>query len=242
MTSLFDLIASSSHVVVFTGAGISTLSGIRDFRGKNGIYNDLDADKIFSLDYFLSDPSFYYKHAASFIYNLADKEPNIVHNQIFRLEKAGLVKRVITQNIDLLHQKAGSRNVLELHGSPQTHICLACGRKYPFACIVPIVREGKVPKCEKCGGVVKPDIVFFGEPLDRATIDAALFEAERADLIIVLGSSLVVQPAASVPLQTLRHGGKLAIVNDGPTPLDDRAVLRLSDLESTFAALANKMP
>jgi NAD-dependent deacetylase len=242
MTSLFDLIASSSHAVVFTGAGISTLSGIRDFRGKNGIYNDLDADKIFSLDYFLTDPSFYYKHAAHFIYNLDDKQPNIVHNQIFRLEKAGLFKRVITQNIDLLHQKTGSRNVLELHGSPQTHTCLDCGMKYAFADIVPIAGKGKVPKCEKCGGVVKPDIVFFGEQLDQATIDAALFEAGRADLIVVLGSSLVVQPAASVPLETLRRGGKLAIVNDGPTPLDDRAAFRLSDLKSTFVALRDQMP
>lgn len=238
MDDLATRVKFSRNVVVFTGAGVSTLSGIRDFRGKNGIYKDEDADKIFSMDYFLRDPSFYYRKTKDFIYNLNTKTPSLVHTECARLEALGIVAAVITQNIDMLHQKAGSRTVIEVHGSPRIHRCLDCGKPYAFDEIRRVVQDDGVPSCDACGGIVKPDIVFFGERLDRDALEQSAKLAAEADLLLVLGSSLVVQPAASIPLYTLNHGGDLAIVNDGPTPLDQLATYRHGDLESCFQEIA----
>jgi len=124
--TLVELIRKASHCTALTGAGVSTLSGIRDFRGKNGLYNDADADKIFDIAYFEEDPSIYYKASASFIYSIDEKEPSVVHNALALLEQKGFLKSIITQNIDMLHQKAGSKNVIEIHGSPVFHYCLRC--------------------------------------------------------------------------------------------------------------------
>ncbi|WP_461257607.1 Sir2 family NAD-dependent protein deacetylase, partial [Treponema sp. R80B11-R83G3] len=123
---LYTLIKEAKHLVALTGAGVSTLSGIRDFRGKNGLYNDMDAEKIFDISYFEKDPSFYYTMSGSFIYNLDEKEASIVHIVLGELEKRGYLKALITQNIDLLHQKGGSKNVIEIHGSPSMHYCMRC--------------------------------------------------------------------------------------------------------------------
>lgn len=234
MQRLVDLLKNARYCVAFTGAGVSTLSGIRDFRGKNGIYKDHDADKIFDFDYFRKDPSFYYTHARDIIYNLEQKEPSIVHTELARLESEGIVKAVITQNIDLLHQKAGSRRVIELHGSPTVHSCLSCGKRYTFEEICPIVQAGNVPSCTKCGGMVKPNITFFGEALDPGPLEDAAEAANAADLMLVLGSSLVVQPAASIPRYTIARNGTLVIVNDMPTPMDSYATLRYESLEGCF--------
>jgi NAD-dependent deacetylase len=153
MDNFVKLLTEAHHCVVFTGAGVSTLSGIRDFRGKNGFYSQTeDADKIFDLYYFLQDPSLYYRRSKNFIYDLEEKEPGIVHTEIARLEAAGLIKAVITQNIDLLHQKAGTRNVIEVHGSPRLHRCLDCGSTYDFEEIAAIVRRDELPVCQDCGG------------------------------------------------------------------------------------------
>ncbi|MBN2326361.1 MAG: NAD-dependent protein deacylase [Candidatus Omnitrophica bacterium] len=242
MEKLISLINQSKYIVVFTGAGVSTLSGIRDFRGKNGIYKDYDAEKIFDIDYFLRDPYYYYRYSKNFIYNLHTKNPNIIHRECARLEEQGQVKAVITQNIDLLHQKAGSRHVIEVHGSPMIHRCLRCGKKYEFEWISRIVNDDRIPHCESCRGVIKPDITFFGERLPDKALSLAVQEAGRADLMLVLGSSLVVQPAASIPLYTLENGGKMIIINDGQTPLDGAADLRYDDLEPCFQAIAEKIP
>lgn len=231
-----DIIRRATYCVALTGAGISTLSGIRDFRGKNGIYKEFDADRIFDLDCFLKDPSFYYGATKDFIYDLDTKEPSVVHRELARLEKAGIVKAVITQNIDLLHSKAGSSNVIEIHGSPKIHRCLACGRTFPFGEIAMRVKKGDTPWCS-CGGMVKPDIIFFGEGLDSQVLDDAVAEASKADCMIALGTSLVVRPAASLPLLTIDNGGKLIIVNDMPTPLDKFACARHDDLEEFFRKL-----
>jgi NAD-dependent deacetylase len=235
--SLADLIRAARYCVVFTGAGVSTLSGIRDFRGKNGLYETEEAEKIFDLHYFLRDPSFYYRHAKNFIYDLEEKKPNIVHAEIARLEAAGLVKAVITQNIDLLHQKAGTKNVIEVHGSPRLHHCLECGAVHSFQEIAAVVRRDELPLCRDCGGNVKPDITFFGENLPARAVEAAVRESSRADLMVVLGSTLLVQPAASFPLYSLQNGGTLVIVNNMPTPLDDHALLRYQDLKETFVSI-----
>ncbi len=242
MEKFVKLLEEARHCVVFTGAGVSTLSGIHDFRGKDGFYSQTeDADKIFDLHYFLQDPSLYYRRSKNFIYDLEEKEPNIVHTEIARLEAAGRVKAVITQNIDLLHQKAGTRNVIEVHGSPRLHRCMNCGSTYDFEEIAAIVLRDELPVCKDCGGTVKPDITFFGENLPPGAVDAAIRESSQADLMVVLGSTLVVQPAASFPLYSLQNGGKMVIVNNMTTPLDRHALLRLQDLEETFSYIQNHL-
>ena len=230
MKELKDLLEQSLCITAFTGAGISTFSGIRDFRGENGLYNDEDADKIFDLNYFMKDPSFYYRKSKDFIYNIEYKEPGIVHKMLAGLESKGKLKAVITQNIDLLHQKAGSQKVIEVHGSPTIHSCLSCGKTWKFDEIVKIVQKDITPICDQCGGKIKPRITFFGESLPAGAIQEAFDYASQSDLMLVLGSSLVVQPAASIPLETVRSGGKIVIVNNMPTPLDSYAWKLFPDL------------
>ena len=235
---LFNLIKEAKHLVALTGAGVSTLSGIRDFRGKNGLYNEMDAEKIFSIEYFYKDPSFYYNNAGTFIYNIDEKEPSIVHLVLGELEKRGYLKALITQNIDLLHQKGGSKNVIEIHGSPSMHYCLNCaGVRVGFEEAALAVRKGEMPKCPKCGKVIKPAITFFGESLPTEALRAAVTESQDADLMLVLGTSLTVHPAASMPEYTLRTGGKIIIVNNMATPLDKRAEMHFDDLGAVFEGL-----
>lgn len=241
MERLISLLKNSHQAVVLTGAGVSTLSGIRDFRGRNGIYREIDADRIFSIEHFRRDPSFFYSHSKELIYGLGDKEPNIIHQQLARLEELGVISAVITQNIDMLHRKAGSRKIIELHGSPAGHRCLVCSRRCDFPWVRAEVMADRVPHCPECGGLIKPDITFFGELLDVQALREAEELAAGADLMLVLGSSLQVQPAASLPLYTLETGGTLAIVNDGDTPLDAWAEVRLDDLETCFSAIAEDL-
>jgi NAD-dependent deacetylase len=238
ITELFRRIQEAKHLVALTGAGVSTLSGIRDFRGKNGLYNDMDAEKIFDIDYFMQDPSFYYSHAGSFIYNINEKEASVVHLVLGELERRGFLKALITQNIDLLHQKGGSKNVIEIHGSPQTHYCLRCaGVRMDFEEAAALVRAGELPKCPRCGRALKPAITFFGESLPAEALRRAVSESQDADLMLVLGTSLTVYPAASMPDYTLRSGGELVIVNNMPTPLDRQAAQRFDDLGEVFEGL-----
>ena len=238
---LFDRIRQARHCTALSGAGVSTLSGIRDFRGKDGLYNDFDAEKIFDISWFEKDPSFYYKAAASLIYDVDQKLPSIVHLVLAELEKRGFLKALITQNIDLLHQRAGSSRVIEIHGSPQTHYCLGCaGIRMPFAEAANIVRAGELPRCPKCGKVLKPAITFFGESLPVNALQEATGEAQESDLMLILGTSLTVYPAASLPRYTLSNGGEIVIVNNMPTSLDSRAALHFDDLKETFESL-NKL-
>ena len=238
----FKKITSAKYCTALTGAGISTLSGIRDFRGKNGLYNDRDAEKIFDLGVFEKDPSFYYKATAEMIYNLDEKQPSIVHEVLAELEKTSYVKALITQNIDLLHEKAGSVNVIEIHGSPKEHYCLFCsGVLLPFAEAASIVRGGGLPTCPKCGRVLKPAITFFGESLPINALRDATVAAQESDLMLVLGTSLTVFPAASMPQYTLSNGGEIVIINNQPTPMDSRSVLHFDDLKETFEGLKEIM-
>ena len=235
--ALYSMILSSRHCVAFTGAGVSTLSGIRDFRGRNGLYKSVDAEKIFDIGVFLRDPSFYYTMTKDFIYNLDEKSPSVVHRVLARLELGGRLGAVITQNIDLLHQKAGSLRVIEVHGSPSVHSCPSCGSTMTFAEAAVIVRSGSLPRCADCGAVLKPDITFFGESLPAGALSDARNEARQADLMLVLGSSLLVYPAAMLPEITLDSGGKIVIVNDMETHLDRRATMKFPDLETVFDRL-----
>jgi NAD-dependent deacetylase len=255
ITGLYKLITGSKHCIALTGAGVSTLSGIRDFRGKNGLYKEMDAEKIFSIDYFFHDPAFYYSHSKDFIYGLEQKEPSVVHTVLGKLEAQGFLKAVITQNIDLLHTKGGSRRVIEIHGSPRAHYCPQCQSAaraeeailadeisqkgfMEFEEAAAIVQRDELPRCANCGAVLKPAITFFGESLPIHALAAAEQEAASADLMLVLGTSLTVFPAAGLPRFTLRHGGKIVIVNDMETPLDNAAALRFEDLGTVFENIA----
>ncbi|MCM1986150.1 Sir2 family NAD-dependent protein deacetylase [Methanococcoides seepicolus] len=238
MKELFSLLENSSYCVVLTGAGVSTFSGISDFRGSSGIYNEFDADLIFSIDHFKKEPSYFYGHSKDLIYDLKHRQPSIVHRVLSELERRGIIKTIITQNIDMLHQKAGSKNVIEVHGSPQEHSCLACGKKYTYEYIAVLLRTEDVPTCNECGGLIKPEIIFYGEMLKQDVIEKAIEESSKADLLLVLGSTLVVQPAASLPLYTIKNGGHLVIVNNMETPLDGYAIGLYKDLGGVFVSIA----
>lgn len=239
--ALKELILASGHTVVFTGAGVSTLSGIRDFRGAGGFYtatyHGRQVEDLLSIDLFRHDPSLFYEWARQFVYNLDDYRPSVVHTVLATMEKRNLIHAVYTQNIDMLHQKAGSEKVREVHGSPAGHRCLSCGSSASYDEVAPQVRAGSIPRCRQCDGVMKPDIVFYGEQLDNRLLDQAYRDMAASDLVLVLGSSLTVQPAASLPMATYYHGGKMVIVNAQETPLDKYAKLRLYDLRETCLEL-----
>ncbi len=236
-----QLLTDSRRIRVFTGAGVSTLSGIPDFRGAHGIYTDpwhgMDVEQILSIDFFAEHPDVFYKWAKDVWYGLENYQPNIVHKTVADLESKHYIDGVYTQNIDMLHQRAGSKVVYEVHGSPMHHYCRTCGAHYSYEEIAPIVRSGKVPTCKRCGGVIKPDIVFYGENLNESILHRAWEEFSHADLCLVFGSSLTVQPAASFPRIAVESGAKLVIVNAQRTYLDQLASLRFTDLQQFCEAL-----
>jgi len=232
---LEDLVKQASYAIAFTGAGVSTLSGLPAFRGPKGLYNDPDYARMFDIDLFLTDPSFYYTKGKNLLYGDLDPSASLVHQNLALWEKQGWLKAVITQNIDLLHQKAGSRRVIEIHGTPDPHQCLGCGKTESYESIRRRVQNGEIPPRCACGGVFKPLITFFGEALPQNAWDEAIEEVGRCDLILVLGTSLTVYPAASLPQHAARRGASLVIVNDQPTPLDHLANLRFWDLEKAFS-------
>lgn len=234
LEKLVDLIKNAKHCVAFTGAGISTLSGIRDFRGKDGLYKQPETQDMFDINVFHRDPTVYYRLAREFIYGLEEKQASIVHTVLAKLEKNAFLKAIITQNIDLLHQKAGSKTVFEVHGSPSIHRCQSCGAEEKFSEVVEVARRGEVPRCKKCGGVMKPEITFFGESLPMYALLESEKHARQSDLMLVLGSSLTVYPAAALPELTLRSGGKIVIVNEQETNLDHVAELHFTDLAEVF--------
>jgi NAD-dependent deacetylase len=219
---LAELIRTRQPCVVLTGAGVSTESGIPDFRSPTGIWAQVDPMEYASIQAFSEDPEKVWSFYAKRIEMLTGAEPNDAHHALAELERRGFVDAIVTQNIDLLHSRAGSRAVVEVHGSIRTVSCLACGHRQPLdESLLP------VPRCPECGAVLKPDVVFFGELLPRAAIDRAYELAHRAALMLVVGSALEVFPVSELPLETLRAGGSLAIVNLGPTALDQRAELKV---------------
>ena len=240
---LESLIKESPKIAIFTGAGVSTLSGIPDFRGAHGVYNSpwkgLSVEEILSIDYFYSHPEIFYKWAEEVWYHLEEYKPNIVHNVLARMEEHDLLSTgIFTQNIDFLHQRAGSKRVYELHGSAKHSYCTNCHAHYSYEEVAPIVRSGHVPYCKTCSGLIKPDIVFYGEALDSSILKRAEIAFSQADLTLVLGSSLTVYPAASFPKLTAYYGGKVVIVNADATAQDESAELTFRDLEQVFSALS----
>ena len=249
MQKLLEAISKARCVAVLTGAGVSTLCGIPDFRGPKGLYRNPDAEKIFDIDWFDRDPTLYYRGCRELVYGLGEFAPGPVHRALKRLEEAGHLAGIITQNIDMLHQRAGSSHVYEVHGSPVLHHCRRCGAERTFAEIMEMIGANGgaaqlgapyVPRC-RCGGVYKPDITFFGEALPEVAFARAQQLAMEVDVMLVLGTSLTVYPAAGLPRLTLQHGGKIFIVNAQPTPLDDLAAGCYDDL-AAFAAAVEGMP
>jgi NAD-dependent deacetylase len=224
---LAELIGSRQPCVVLTGAGVSTESGIPDFRSPTGLWARFDPLEYGSIEAFRRDPrkvwSFYKPRVAM----LTEAEPNPAHEALAELEERGFVEAVVTQNIDLLHERAGSREVVEVHGSIRTSTCLGCGRSYELARVLELLTEAEAPACPDCGEILKPDVVFFGELLPAAAIDRAYELARKARLLLVVGSALEVYPVAGLPLETVGTGGQLAIVNRGPTGFDAQAALKI---------------
>jgi NAD-dependent deacetylase len=227
---LAGAIRAGQPCVVLTGAGVSTESGIPDFRSQEGIWASYDPMEVASLDGFRRDPARVWEFYARRLAVLADAEPNDAHRALARLEELGLVEAIVTQNVDGLHQRAGSRNVLEVHGSIRGAVCPRCGMQAGAERVRALL---PLPICA-CGEILKPGVVLFGELLPVATLEAATGVARRARLLLVVGSTLEVHPVAGLPFETLRAGGSLAIVNRGPTALDAEADLRLEGNAATI--------
>jgi len=228
-----SLVEARGKAVFFTGAGISTESGLPDFRGKHGLWTKIDPE-IFSLDYFTSQPHISWKDYIERIYfPILRAEPNDAHFSVSKLESMDLVEAVITQNIDRLHWKAGSKNVIELHGRFDEFECVNCGFRGKIdQNIVQIVVDGRVPICPKCGSLLKPAVVYFGEPLPREALDEAFRLASSCRVMIVVGSSLSVFPAALIPRKAVERGAELFIINESPTPLDPFASIVIREKAS----------
>ena len=213
-------LVDAKYAIALTGAGISTESGIPDFRGPKGLWKRINPEYA-TYTFFREHPDIYWKFHMELYNEIKDVNPNPAHYSLAELEKLNILKAIITQNIDGLHQKAGSKTVIELHGNLRTITCMSCGAKYNYDEIFKIIdKYGYPPRCRLCNGILKPDVVLFGESLPYDTVSAAYDEALKADLIMVLGTSLAVYPAAYIPDITRSHGGKIVIINLMPTEKD----------------------
>jgi NAD-dependent deacetylase len=217
-------IQNAQNIVAFTGAGISAESGVPTYRGEGGLWTKYDPSKYASIGYFLQNPSYYWNFFKDVRYPILKKvKPNKAHLALFEMEKAGNLKTVITQNIDGLHQEAGSSSVIELHGTTRTIICMDCSKKHTLGQAFAKLQKQIPPLCSDCGGILRPDVIFFGEMLNPEILRDAYAVAGSCDLLLAVGSSLVVYPAADIPMRAKQAGAKLAIINKGSTPLDSVA-------------------
>jgi NAD-dependent deacetylase len=242
---LAQLIAGAESVVALTGAGISVPSGIPDFRSPGtGLWERVDPMEVAHIDAFERDPERFWSFYAQRFDVLAHKQPNDAHRALAALERAGLLQAVVTQNVDQLHRKAGTRELVEVHGSIAGCVCLHCGaqvsREQAQSRIA--ADPAGVPRCDDCGAPLKPQVVLFGEPLPERALTRAQELCARADVLLCIGSSLEVYPVAALPELTLARGGALAIVTKGPTPFDGVAGVRLDgdvveELQALLAAL-----
>jgi NAD-dependent deacetylase len=231
---------------VLTGAGVSVPSGIPDFRtpGK-GLWEKVDPMEVAHIDVFRRDPDRFWHFYGNRFATLGDKEPNPAHEAIAELEARGLVRGVITQNIDRLHRKAGSENVIEVHGSIEWSVCLECGAKVGIERVIEMLHQGvHTPECEACVTPLKPNVVLFGELLPEEAMSDAFALASEADLMLAIGSSLEVYPVASLPGVTRENGGRIALITQGKTPYDRDAEVKLTgdvvdELDAVLDALSS---
>ena len=237
------MVEASASTVALTGAGVSVPSGIPDFRTpETGIWANVDPMEVAHIEVFERDPARFWSYYRPRFNSLGDKRPNRAHEALAELERRGLLDGVITQNIDRLHRAAGSRNVVEVHGSIETSTCLLCRTAYALEEVDSLFDGDGVAVCASCAGPVKPDVVLFGEMLPEDAMARAHELAAGADLMLCVGTSLVVHPVAGLPQLTLQRGGLLAIVTKGSTPYDGAAELRLEgevdeELGAVLAAL-----
>jgi NAD-dependent deacetylase len=225
-----DLFRKASWPIAFSGAGISTESGLADFRSPGGLW---DRYRIVTYQEFLASREArveYWTMRRELIAELLRAQPNAAHRALAALEQLGRLQAVITQNIDGLHQMAGSREVIELHGTNRTASCLSCGRSWPIERIQEHLLAGNLdPHCETCDGLVKPDTVSFGQAMPEEAMLRAYRHASRCDLFLMIGSSLEVQPAASLPVAARQEGARLVFINRTATPLDELATVRFRE-------------
>jgi NAD-dependent protein deacetylase/lipoamidase len=240
---LAELIEQSERVVALTGAGVSVPSGIPDFRTPGeGLWAKVDPMAVASIDAFHRDTKRFWEFYRPRFHDLADKEPNPAHTALAELERRGQLDAVITQNIDRLHRKAGSEDVIEVHGSIATASCTSCGARYPLSEVESLFDVDGIATCAACCGKVKPDVVLFGELLPAEAMARAEQLCSSADLLLCIGSSLEVHPVAGLPGLTLVHGGRIAIVTKSSTPYDSDAAVRLEgdvaeELDAVLALL-----
>jgi NAD-dependent deacetylase len=242
---LAGLVREAASVVALTGAGISVPSGIPDFRSPgSGLWENVDPMAVAHIDVWRADPERFWHFYGNRFQTLEGKDPNGAHRALVELERRGHLDAVVTQNIDMLHRRAGTRELVEVHGSIEHSSCLACGARYPLAEVRERVARDplSVPHCD-CGDPLKPDVVLFGEWLPADALDRARALAAHADVLLCVGSSLEVHPIAELPGITRANGGAVAIVTQGPTPWDERAAVKLggdvvAELDALVAALS----
>jgi NAD-dependent deacetylase len=238
---LAQALVNARSALVLTGAGVSVPSGIPDFRTpETGMWANVDPMEVAHIDTFHNDPERFWAFYGERFASLGDKRPNGAHEVLAEFERRGLIDAVVTQNIDRLHHMAGSEDLIEVHGSIETSRCLSCGAAYELEWVREQAAEHGVPRCTACEAAppLKPDVVLFGEMLPEAAIERAFHLAAGADLLIAVGSSLVVHPVAGLPQITLRSGGELAVITQGSTPFDADAFVRLDgDVEAELTAL-----
>jgi NAD-dependent deacetylase len=239
--ALIGHLQGARRAVALTGAGVSTESGIPDFRSGGGLWDDHDPMRVASIQGFLQDPEGFYRFWADKFAALVDARPNVTHGVLAQLERGGHLTSVVTQNIDGLHGRAGSGRVHEVHGTFQRARCLRCRASYPIREVFDQARRWRVPHCDACGGMLKPDVVLFGEVLPPAFQEGAA-DVARADLLIVLGSSLEVYPVADLVPSAKAAGATVVLVNRDPGPFDHLADLSVhGELGSVMGAVADHL-
>jgi NAD-dependent deacetylase len=244
VTTLASLVREAGSVVALTGAGISVPSGIPDFRSPGtGLWENVDPMEVAHIDAWRADPQRFWQFYGNRFQTLEGKEPNAAHRALVELERRGHLDAVVTQNIDMLHRKAGTRELVEVHGTIEHSSCLSCGARYPLADVRARLAADPdgVPRCD-CGHPLKPDVVLFGEWLPADALDRAYELAGAADVLLCVGSSLEVHPISQLPGVTRANGGQVAVITQGPTPWDGRAAVKLdgdvvSELEALIEAL-----
>ncbi|HEV8338156.1 MAG TPA: NAD-dependent deacylase [bacterium] len=240
MDAVAAMLRAAHGAVALTGAGISTESGLPDFRSPGGLWTGVDPMRVASLSAFRRDPGAFYAFYQDRLSRLGGAQPNPAHRALADLERANRLRAVITQNVEGLHQAAGSRHVLELHGSLCYAACADCGVRTDIALLANALAAGRTPQCPACAGPLRPDVVLFGELLPPTVFAEADALCRAADLMLVVGSSLTVTPAADLPQTVLDAGGVLVIVNREPTPYDvDAAVILRADAGSVLPAIAS---
>lgn len=239
----FEEMAKAGKVTILTGAGVSTLSGIADFRGENGFYSQGDTlygvkkEKIFDIGFFHERPEVFFHYAKEYLYPMLDKSPSIAHLTLAQMQKKNLCGTVYTQNIDTLHSKAQGGKVVELHGTLAEHYCTKCHAPYETGYVRNIAEKKEIPRCKFCNNLIKPKVVFFGEGLDETDLANAFSDCRKSDLLLVLGSSLTVYPVAGLPGEARMNNRKLVIVNAQKTPYDSKADFLFEDIADFCSSL-----